>query len=336
MVAKYCWLAFLLFWSVSLRALASDDAEARSLVEAYQAQLEAWQTGDVLFRVERHMDARNKAGVGKFEEKVSYYRYVFDKPNGRYLFYGVESIKRGAVAAPGEAAMEKPQLNRNAFLWTKDQRLVREFPNRAYRAKVKNIDELRAMSVFSASNIENIGFGCFDGSNQESGRLAAAAMAGGASKNTISRGVDDAIAVNFSFPPIDHQIRNAPATMAKQINAESHWRWDERLLAPVAVSLHQVGEFRGRTYRLLHWKEEIEWREEADTIIPTRIVRVTPGADRVGEELVKYEARDEIQFKWFSFNQPLDEKMFAVNIDVQSNLDPLVDPKLIDPIHAAD
>ena len=66
------------------------------VVNAYAAQTKAWESGDVLIRIEDFEDSTSDQGVGSYSEGVGYHRFRFDHVKDLFFYYGYHEVRGGS------------------------------------------------------------------------------------------------------------------------------------------------------------------------------------------------------------------------------------------------
>lgn len=297
--------------------------DALGVVDAFRSQTSAWNSGDVLIRVEDFFDSTGENGVGKFNESIGYHRYSFDHQEKLYFYYGYTEGRVGDVKEPNKEAKIRRVAQRKAFSIRKGSGFVREFPNRQFPVKDKNVDDVIAGMKVGYLHLRQIGFCSFGFHKPDCGRTTAAAMASGLGSQNSATAADKGIKIEFELPARKSDIATVPELVPTLV-----WQWNDRQLVPEKLSLYESGVLRGRKFKNLRWTEEYRWGERDGVMIPLKIVQTTPGHVKRGEEILSYEKTRLVQMHWFSINQGAPDHVHSVELSDLKAMEMLADPKI--------
>ncbi len=310
---------------LSILSVFTHDAIAQDklgVVSAYAAQTKAWQSGDVLIRIEDSEDSTSDQGVGSYSEGVGYHRFRFDHVKDLFFYYGYQETRGGAVESTSEAAKELRNLQRRAFRIAGGNGTVRDFPNRGYAVNNKLVSDLTRELRLGFLNLRDIGFCSFGSTADRCGEKSAALMESGLAKQQASTRADGVQEISFALPTVRSDIKGIT-----ELTPTIVWEWDDRLLVPRGMSLYESGILHGKPFKSLRWSEQYTWKEVNHYVVPLTVRHRRPGKVKRGHELVSYERVRSSTFHWFSVNEGLSEATSRIDLDDIQTLNALVDPK---------
>lgn len=318
-------MKLLLAVGFSILSMFVNDAIAQDklgVVSAYAAQTKAWESGDVLIRIEDFEDSTSDQGVGNYSEGVGFHRFRFDHVKDQFFYYGYQETRGGAVESTGEAAKELRNLQRKLFRITGGNGTVRDFPNRGYAINNKLVEDLTRELRLGFLNLRDIGFCSFGSTADNCGIKSAALMESGLAKQQVSVRTDGVQEISFALPTVQSDIKGIT-----ELTPTIIWEWDDRLLVPRRMSLYESGILHGKQFKSLRWSEEYTWKEVGQYVVPLTVRHRRPGKIKRGDDLVSYERVRSSTFHWFSVNEGLSEATSRIDLDDIQALNALVDPK---------
>lgn len=308
-----------IFWIFVNDAIAQDRL---GVVAAYAAQTKAWESGDVLIRIEDSEDSTSDQGVGSYSEGIGYHRFRFDHAKDQFFYYGHQETRGDVVASSGEASKESRNVQQRAFRIDRGNGTVKDFQNRGYAVSNKRLDELTRDLRLGFLNLRNIGFCSFGSVTEGCGNKSAGLMESWLAKQQVATGADGVQQISFELPSVRSDVKGI-----SELNPTIVWVWDDSLLVPRGMSLYESGVLNGKRFESLRWSEEYTWKEVGQFVVPLTVRHRMPGKIKRGDELVSYERVRSSTFHWFSVNQGIGEATFRMNLDDLQTLNALIDPK---------
>lgn len=310
---------------ISILSLLVTDAIAQDrlgVVNAYAAQTKAWESGDVLIRIEDFEDSTSDQGVGSYSEGVGFHRFRFDHIKDLYFYYGYHETRGSVFESRGEASKDFRNLQRKAFRITEGSGLVRDFPNRSYSVNGKRLDALTRELRVGFLNLRSIGFCSYGSIADGCGEKSAALMGSGLAKQQVKTHAEGIQEIHFALPSVRSDVKGIAEIVPTII-----WHWDIALLVPRGMSLYESGMLNGKQFRNLRWSEEYTWEEIGPYVVPSSVRHRMPGKVKRGNDLVSYERVRYSSFHWFSINEGIKEDTSRLQLDDMQTLNALVDPK---------
>jgi hypothetical protein len=292
------------------------------VVNAYAAQTKAWESGDVLIRIEDFEDSTSDQGVGSYSEGVGYHRFRFDHVKDLFFYYGYHEVRGGIIESRSETPKEFRNLQRKAFRIAGGNGMVRDFPNRSYPVGSKRVDDLFRDLRVEFLNFRSIGFCSFGSIAVGCAEKSAALMGSSLAKQKAKTRTDGSQEIAFELPSVRSDIKGLT-----ELTPTIIWEWDDALLVPRGMSLYESGILNGKEFRNLRWSEEYTWKELGQFVVPLTVRHRMPGKVKRGTDLVSYERVRYSKFHWFSINEGVKQDTSRIDLDDMQTLSALVDPK---------
>jgi len=314
--------------------VSNDKEHFAGVAEAHRANLESWQTGDLLLRVQIDGDGqlyeRDKGVVeGPDAETLlthsfRIFRVVFDFTNGRFLI-----VRRGAGKAEAFDSLDEPIIIEGVYpIQNQSIRLVLVDPTQSIAlVKVKPgvVSEFKAMNSFEKqaqlSGVPMIpGFGILSVGHWDLKGLLADY---------------ERITNPDQIDRVDHVGKNTYRVTCER-ETRSGFRyavqtdWDIVNFVPRRTIISSVLE--GGGYSAKPREEEfVQWKEVNSAMVPISFRRSSSHILPHDIKTFRQKTVQQVDLHWFSLNEPLDPELFdPSNLTDASKMDKLLDTSVFE------